>query len=331
MANLQLSIAMHPNARSRPVLEGKIKPDGIDLLVTNAHPSEIFWRQLHFSEFDISEMSMSSLLILLASGNRDWVALPVFTTRRFFHTGMWARNDSGIKLPSDLRGKRVGVPEYQQTAALWGRGALKHEFGVDASEIEWWMERTEEVSHGGATGFKPPPGVKLNRIPADESMASMLVSGKLDAALHYIAANNLVDRSKVNLDERADGHYLFPDRAAEGRRYFAKTGLYPINHGMVVRRSIVEKHPWVVLNLYRAFLEAKNRWLAGVADAAEAHLETGILAPEAGAALKRDPYPYGVVGNRTVLETIARYSHEQGLTPRVLSLDEIFPPATLSL
>jgi len=163
---------------------------------------------------------------------------------------------------------------------------------------------------------------------ACSSMASMLVSAKLDAALHYIAANNLVDRSKVNLDERADGHYLFADRAAEGRRYFAKTGLYPINHGMVVRRSIVEKHPWVVLNLYRAFLEAKNRWLAGVADAAEAHLETGILAPEAGAALKRDPYPYGVVANRVVLETIARYSHEQGLTPRVLSLEEIFPPAT---
>ena len=162
-------------------------------------------------------------------------------------------------------------------------------------------------------------------------MALMLVSGKLDAALHYIAANNLVDRSKVNLDERADGHYLFADRAAEGRRYFAKTGLYPINHGMVVRRSIVEKHPWVVLNIYRAFLEAKNRWLVGVSDAAEAHLDTGILAPEEGAALRRDPYPYGVVANRDVLETIARYSHEQGLTPRVLPLAEIFPPATLSL
>jgi 4,5-dihydroxyphthalate decarboxylase len=331
MAELQLSIAMHPNARSRAVLEGRLKSDGIDLLVTNAFPSEIFWRQLHFSEFDISEMSMSSLLILLASGNRDWVALPVFTTRRFFHTGMWARNDAGIETPADLKGKRVGVPEYQQTAALWSRGALKHEFGVDATEIEWWMERTPEVSHGGATGFKPPPGVKLHRIPAEESMASMLISGKLDAALHYIANNNLVDRSQVNLDDRAEGHYIFPDRAAESRRYFAKTGIYPINHGMVVRRSIVDKHPWVVLNLYRAFLEAKNRWLAGVSEAAEAHIDTGILAPDAGAALKKDPYPYGVVANRMVLETIARYSHEQGLTPRVLSLDEIFPPSTLAL
>src|SRR5579875_123417 len=331
MAQLQLSIAMHPNARSAPVLDGRIKIDGIDLLPTHAFPSEIFWRQLHFSEFDISEMSMSSLLILLASGNRDWVALPVFTTRRFFHTGMWARNDAGIKSPADLRGKRVGVPEYQQTAALWSRGALKHEFGVDASEIEWGMERTEEVSHGGATGFKPPPGVKLHRIPADKSMASMLLSGELDAALHYIANTNLVDRSRVDLDLRAEGHYIFPDRAAEARRYFAKTGFFPINHGMVVRRRIVEQHPWVVLNIYRAFLEGKDRWLAGVSEAAEAHLETGILPPENGALLKKDPFPYGVVGNRHILETIARYSHEQGLTPRVLSLDEIFPPATLSL
>jgi 4,5-dihydroxyphthalate decarboxylase len=331
MAQLQLGIAMHPNARSRSVLDGRIKIDGIDLLSTSAHPSEIFWRQLHFSEFDISEMSMSSLLILLASGNRDWVALPVFTTRRFFHTGMWARNDAGIKTPADLKGKRVGVPEYQQTAALWSRGALKHEFGVDASEIEWWMERTEEVSHGGATGFKPPAGVKLHRIPAEKSMASMLLSGELDAALHYIAHNNLVDRSQVNLDDRAEGHYIFADRAAEARRYFAKTGIYPINHGMVIRRRIVEQHPWVVLNIYRAFLEGKNRWLASVSEAAEAHLETGILPPEMAAVLKKDPFPYGVVGNRHVLETIARYSHEQGLTPRVLSLDEIFPPATLSL
>ena len=331
MAQLQLSIAMHPNARSLPVLDGHIKPDGIDLLVTHAHPSEIFWRQLHFSEFDISEMSMSSLLILLASGNRDWVALPVFTTRRFFHTGMWARNDAGIAGPADLKGKRVGVPEYQQTAALWSRGALKHEFGVDATEIEWWMERTEAVSHGGATGFKPPAGVTLHRIPATESMSSMLLAGKLDAALHYIVDKNLVDRSTVDLDESRDGHYLFADRKAESRRYFAKTGIYPINHGMVIRRSIVEQHPWVVLNLYRAFLEAKNRWLAGVSEAAEAHLETGLLPPDAVAALRKDPFPYGIVDNRLVLETIARYSHEQGLTPRVMTLEEIFPAATLSL
>jgi 4,5-dihydroxyphthalate decarboxylase len=331
MSDLHLSIAMHPNARSRPVLDGRIKPESIDLRATAMHPSEIFWRQLKFGEFDVSEMSMSSLLILLASGNRDWVALPVFTTRRFFHTGMWARNDANIKTPADLKGKRVGVPEYQQTAALWGRGALQHEWGVAASEIEWFMERTEDVSHGGATGFRPPPGVKLQRIPASTSMGQMLIEGKLDAALHYIVDNNLVDRSKIRLEDRSEGHYIFPDRAAEGRRYYAKTGFFPINHGMVVRRRIAEENPWVVLNLYNAFLTAKNRWLASVHEAAESHLQLGLLLPEAETALRHDPYPYGVVGNKHVLETIARYSHEQGLTPRVLPLDEIFPRNTLEL
>ncbi len=331
MSDLQLSIAMHPNARSRAVLDGRIKADGIDLLVTAAHPSEIFWRQLKFGEFDISEMSMSSFLMLTASGNRDWVGVPVFTTRRFFHTGIWVRNDRGINSPADLKGKKLGVPEYQQTAALWSRGAVQHEFGVTPAEIEWWMERTEDVSHGGATGFQPPAGVKFNRIAANDSMGAMLVDGRLDGALHYIVDNNLVDRSKILLEDRKEGRYIFPDRAAEGRRYFAKTGIFPINHGMVVRRSIAERHPWVVLNLYRAFNEAKNRWLKQVGEAAEAHVEVGFLLPETAAVLKKDPYPYGVVGNRMVLETIARYSHEQGLTPRVMPLDEVFWPATLSL
>ncbi len=331
MADLQLSIAMQPNARSRAVLDSGIKPEGIELQFTALHPSEIFWRQLRFQEFDVSEMSMSSLLITIANGNRDWVAFPVFTTRRFFHTGIWVRNDRGIEKPADLKGKRVGVPEYQQTAALWGRGVLQHEFGVAPNDIEWFMERTEEVSHGGATGFRPPPGLKFNRIPANESIGSMLLDGRLDAALHYIVGNNVVDRSQANLADRPEVRLLFADPAAEGRRYFAKTGMFPINHGMVVRRSIAERHPWVVLNLYNAFRAAKDRWLARVSEAVQSHVQLGMLAPEAAAGLLGDPFPYGVAANRRVLETIAAYSHEQGLTPRTLPLDAIFPPNTLAL
>jgi len=136
MASLQLSLIMSANDRSRPVLDGTVSPDGIDLVCTTAHPSEIFWRQLHFQEFDVSEMSLSSLLMVIAQGNRDWIALPIFTSRRFFHTGAWVRSESGIDKPEDLKGKRVGVPEYQQTAALWSRGVLKHEFGVEPEDLE---------------------------------------------------------------------------------------------------------------------------------------------------------------------------------------------------
>jgi 4,5-dihydroxyphthalate decarboxylase len=331
MADLHLSLVMGSNPRSEPVLSGAIKPEGIELTGTRMHPSEIFWRQLSFAEFDISEMSMSSYLIAFAGGNRDWVMLPVFTSRRFFHTGAWVRADAGIERPQDLKGKRVGVPEYQQTAALWSRGALKHEFDVDPSDFEWFMERTEDRSHGGATGFKPPAGVKFNRIPASENIGSMLVDGKLDATLLYLNDVNLVDRSRIVLEGDPRFRLLFPDPQAEGRRYFAKTGLYPINHGMVVRRSIYEKHPWVVLNIFNAFQQAKQGYLKRLRELAEGHVETGLLPPEAAAGLAKDPFPYGVKSNQRTLETIAAYSHEQGLTPRVMDLGEIFAPQTMDL
>ncbi|HLZ28694.1 MAG TPA: hypothetical protein VKV73_15375 [Chloroflexota bacterium] len=331
MAALQLSLIMGANDRSRPVLEGTVQPDGIELTGTVAHPSEIFWRQLHFQEFDVSEMSLSSLLMIMANGNRDWIGLPIFTSRRFYHTGIWVRAASGIERPQDLKGKRVGVPEYQQTAALWSRGVLKHEFGVEAEDLDWWMERTEERSHGGATGFKPPAGIRFNRIPGDQSIGSLLTDGKLDATLLYITDNNLVDRSRITLEGNPAFRLLFPNPVAEGQRYFAKTGIFPINHGMVIRRSIFEKHPWVPLNLFNAFRKAKERAAARMQELVSTHVELGLLGPDARTALAADPYPYGVKSNQKVLETVAQYSHEQGLTPRVMPMDEIFAPSTLDL
>ncbi|MFL6949581.1 MAG: PhnD/SsuA/transferrin family substrate-binding protein, partial [Xanthobacteraceae bacterium] len=153
---LELSIALSDNPNTRPLLDGAVHAEGISLIATALHPSEMFWRQLRFAEFDVSEMSMSSLLIATSRGPTPWVALPVFTTREFFHTRILVRADAAISAPADLRGKRVGVPEYQQTAAIWGRGVLQHEFGVHAKEIEWFMERPPDRSHGGATGFSPP-------------------------------------------------------------------------------------------------------------------------------------------------------------------------------
>jgi len=331
MAQLQLSLIMGSNDRSRPVLDGTISPDGIDLTSTVAHPSEIFWRQLKFQEFDVSEMSLSSLLMAMANGNTDWVGIPVFTSRRFFHTGSWVRSDAGVDQPSDLKGKRVGVPEYQQTAALWSRGVLKHEFGVEPSDLEWWMERTEERSHGGATGFQPPAGVRFNRIPGDDSIGAMLSDGRLDATLLYLTDNNLVDRSRIRLEGNPAFKLLFADPAAEGRRYYAKTGIFPINHGMVVRRSIYEKHPWVALNIFNAFRLAKERVNARMRELSSTHFELGLLGSEARSALSVDAYPYGVKSNRKVLETVCDYSFEQGLTPRRMQLEEIFAESTLDL
>ena len=159
----------------------------------------------------------------------------------------------------------------------------------------------------------------------------MLLSGKLDAALHYIAANNLVDRSKVNLDERADGHYLFADRAAEGRRYFAKTGLYPINHGMVVRRSIVEKYPWVILNLYSMFQEVKAHNARTLDATLDPYYESGLVDAAAKATLHKDVMPYGIKANRKALEEITQTNLNDGLVKRKVGIEEMFSPNTLDL
>ncbi len=328
---LNLSLALSDNARTRPLLEGRVQPQGAHFTPTMLHPSEMFWRQLHFAEFDVSEMSTSSLLISAARGVRDWVALPVFTMRKFFHTTVQVHVDSGIEKPADLAGKRVGVPEYQQTWAVWSRGIMKDEFGVQPRDIEWFMERGKDKSHGGATGFVPPPGVKVNPVSPDTDIGTMLIKGELDATLLHLNAPNLVDRSGVDLSKSDQVRPLFADPAAEGRRYYAKTGIYPINHLVVVRRSLVEAHPWLALNLMAAFSEAKAIADAAVRGGLAPFVEVGLLDGEAGKRMDADPMPYGVVRNRKVLETVARYAHDQGLTDRLVGLEEIFAPSTLEL
>jgi 4,5-dihydroxyphthalate decarboxylase len=321
---LQLSLAIAANPRSWPILDGRAAPDGIDLVPTPLHPSEMFWRQLRFGDFDVCEMSMSSLMMATSRGDERWVGLPVFTTRHFFHTGVLVRRDAKIDQPADLKGKRVGVPEYQQTAALWARGVLQHEFGVAPRDMEFWMERVPSHSHGGATGFKPPPGVTVHQIPREKNIGAMMLSGELDAALHYIVDPNLVDRSTADLWHHPEIKPLFPDRVAEGVRYYRKTGLYPINHGMVVKRTLAEQHPWIVLNLLKAFDRANAIANRERMQHVDYYLETGLLPADAKTALATPLVQHGIRANRQILETAAQYSHEQGLTPRLMKLDELF-------
>ncbi len=327
---LQLSIALTDNPRTWPVLDGRVKPDGIDLVITQIGPSEMFWRQLRFAEFDVSEMSMSSLMMAKSKGDERFVGVPVFTTRRFFHTMILVRRDAKIDQPADLKGKRVGVPEYQQTAALWARGVLQHDFGVKAQDMEFWMERPPERSHGGATGFAPPPGVTMHYIPADKDIGSMLVSGELHATLLYFGHGiNLIDRTSIDLPNHPAIKPLFPDPVAEGIRFYKKTGIYPINHGMVVKREIYEKNPWVVLNLVKAFQQANEIANAERKEHVDYYLETGLLPREARAVLEKSILRHGFQANRKVLEAAAQWSNEQGLTPRLMALDEIFAPSTI--
>ena len=327
--DIQLSIGMAANPRTLPLFDGTVKPDGIQLIPSPVHASELFWRQLRFADFDISEMSFSSLLMALAHGDERWVGLPVFTTRRFFHTGILVRRDRGIESPADLKGKQVGVPEYQQTAALWTRGVLQHEFGVEPKDMEFWMERVPDQSHGGATGFQPPPGVTINQIPIEKNIGSMMLSGELDATLLYIVDPNLIDRSTADLWSHPDIKPIFPDAKAEGVRFYNKTGLYPINHGMVMKRQVAEAHPWAILNVLKAFQQANAMATRQRMEHVDAYLEAGLLPADARAVLAKPLIQHGIVANRNVLETAAQYSFEQGLTPRLTKLEEVFAESTM--
>jgi len=284
---------------------------------------------LKFADFDVSEMSFSTLIMAKAQGDERWVGLPIFTTRKLFHTEILVRRAARIERPEDLRGKRVAVPEYQQTAALWTRGALQHEFGVEPKDMEFWMERVPTHSHRGAVGFTAPPGVTIRQIPPEKSIGGMMLSGEIDAVIHYIVNANLVDRSTADLWNHPDVKPLFADPLAEGVRYYRKTGLLPINHGMVIRRDLAERHPWAVLNLLKAFERANEIAERERLEHAAYHIATGVVPPEAAQSLRARLVRHGVAANRKVLETAAQYSLEQGLTARRVGLEEVFAPSTL--
>jgi 4,5-dihydroxyphthalate decarboxylase len=337
MPELVLSFVSNFNERVEPLMNGTVKADGIEIIPTYSHPSETFWRQLKFHEFEVAEMSMSSYLIARSRGV-DMIALPVFPSRRFFHAELSYHIDSGVKEPGDLLGKRIGVGEYQQTAALWARGVLDHDFGVSQYKVDWYMERTDELSHGGATGFTPPPGISFHRIPPDKSMATMLVHHEIDAAPisgHLSRAVNVIDRSTHLRGSEGDWSKvkaLFPDEIAEAKRFFTKYGFVPVNHTYIIRGDVHRAHPGVAIKLYDAFVQAKAQAMQTLEERIPAALMFGreYLAMTRNI-LGDDPFPYGIKTNRAMLDTIIGYSHEQGLTPRKMKIEELFAEETLDL
>ncbi len=337
MAKLQLSFVSGLNERVAPLFDGRVEVEGVELITTHSDPSETFWRQLNFNEFEVAEMSLSSYLIAKSHG-ADMIAIPAFPGRRFMHTQLSYHVGSGINDAHDLEGKRIAYGDYQQTAALWTRGILEHDFGVSQYKLHWFMERTEELSHGGATEFKPPDGISFSRIPANESMASMLVANKIDVApvtRAFRRGSNLIDRSTQNRAQGADWSNvkpLFPDRIAEGERFYRKHGYIPANHTYIIRGDVYRAHPWLAFNLYKAFLAAKEIATQTLSES----IPTGLVFGADYLARTReifgpDPYPYGIKANRAMLQTIIDYSHEQGLTNTKQAIEDLFAPSTLDL
>ena len=246
--------------------------------------------------------------------------------------------DSGITKPEDLAGKKLGVAEYQQTAALWIRGILEHDFGVSQYKIHWYMERSEEMSHGGATGFKPPAGhfVQPHRAEQEPGFDSARQRiGRRPCRQPICASGEHAGSLKPYRRQKTIGakyRPLFPDRIAEGARFYKKHGFLPVNHAYIIRGDIYKKYPWVAFNLYAGFVKAK-------AVAKEKLLEQIPSALFFGAdylsmtreMIGDDPFPYGVKANQAMLDTITGYSHEQGLTPRQMKAEELFAEQTLGL
>ena len=313
-------------------MDGTIRPEGIELVPIVSDPAETFWRMLRFGDFDISEMSISSFLIARSLGS-NLIGIPAFPSRRFMHTELLCHIDAGIENPEDLAGKRLGVGEYQQTAALWTRGILEHDFGVSQYDIDWYMERTPEQSHGAATGFSPPEGISFHRVPRDKSLASMLAAHEIDAALVKRAlrkdAGHAIERSaraRVRLDEfKKVTRPVFEDPIAEGARFFRTHGFIPVNHTYVIRGDLHQQHAWVALNVYKAMVAAKQLAERKLIESIPLSL---VFREEyltrTAELLGDDLFPYGINANRTALETIIEYSFEQGLTKEKVPLDELF-------
>ena len=337
MAKLRLSFAVERSERTQPLIDGTIQPEGIELVPIVGDPSEIFWRQLKFNEFDISALSFSSYMIAKSQG-AEMIAIPVFPARRFMHAQLFVHADAGVKEPKDLVGKRIGVGEYQQTAALWTRRILEHDFGVSQYKVDWFMERTVELSHGGATGFTPPKGISLQRIPSDKSLASMLVNHELDAAPVHRAlqkGTNIIDRSTHNRGAGGDWSKikpLFPDIFAEGTRFIKKHGYVPASHTYVIRGDVQEKYPWVAFSLFKAFVEAKEAARQTLAESIPSGLIFGAqYLAKSKEILGDDPFPYGVTANRKMVEAMIEGSYEQGLTAKKLAIENLFAASTLEL
>lgn len=334
---LTLSFASAINERTRPIMDGTVRPEGITLNTVVSDPAETFWRMLKFGDFDISEMSISSLLMAVERG-AELVAIPAFPARRFMHLELSCHRESGISHPSDLVGKRLAVGDYQQTAALWTRGILEHDFGVSQYDIQWYMERTPDRSHAAATGFELPKGISLTYIPPEKSMSTMLFNHELDAAMVKRAmrkpASNAVERSaslKVSAQELNEViKPVFGDPLTEGKRFIDAHGFLPVNHTYVIRGDVARAHPWVPFSIYKAMLQAKE---IAERDIIKQIPLTLVFAEhyyeQTRDLLGKDLFPYGVTANRAALETLADYSHEQGLTKKRADIDSLFAPSTL--
>jgi 4,5-dihydroxyphthalate decarboxylase len=325
MSDIHLTLACEDYDRTRALRDGRVKPEGIELNYLVLPVEEIFWRMLRYEEFDVAELSMGAFLVAAAQGRHPFIALPVFPSRTFRHRCIFVNSSSGIERPEELRGKRMGVPEYTMTASVWLRGLLQHDYGVAPEEIFWFQGGEEQPGRKDRVDFDLPPNIRLEMIPQDRTLNQMIESGEIEALMSprmpscFLRGSPQVRR-------------LFPDFKRTEMDYFRRTGIFPIMHAIVIRKEVCEENPWVAQSLYKAFCDAKDLCFSQIYDSniLRISLPWDIAEYEETTRLMGDDYwPYGFAANRHVLETLYSYLFEQGLIKQKLELEKLFAPSTL--
>lgn len=322
MAKLELSVAMGDYDRTRPLKDGDVQIDGVTPVVMNLSPEEIFFRAFRNVEFDISELSFSSYLVKKSQDASPYVAIPVFLSRAFRHTSIYVRKDR-IKRPEDLKGARIGIPEYQLTAIVWARALLKDDYGVAPQDVTWIKGGIDEPGRVEKISLQLPADIRLENAPAGDTISAMLDRGDLDA---FIAP-----RPPSCAGRNPDVGWLFPDPTAVAKDYYRRTSIFPIMHVVGIRNELAAKHPWLPAAVLKAFEQSKAISNARLADTSATKITLPFVEEQLKAArelMGEDYWSYGVAKNVKTLEAFLRNHHAQGLSARLMGVDEIFHPAT---
>lgn len=324
---VHIIIACGDYDRVKAIKDGRVEVEGCEVTFLPMEPEEVFFRAFRYHEFDVCELSFSSYMVVTAREASPYIGIPAFVSRVFRHSGIYIRTDRGIARPEDLKGKLVGVPEYQMTAPVWMRGMLEDEYGVKPSDIHWRSGGQEEPGRDERTPLELTNGVDLQPIPEDKTLVEMFEAGELDALMTARAPSSFVAR-KPGIAR------LFPDYRAVERAYYQKTRMFPIMHLIGVRKDVAERHPWLPGSVYKAFLQAKAIALREVREISALNVTLPWVEAEAletAALMGEDYWRYGIRESAHEIEAITRYSYDQGLSVRKLTAEDLFAPSTFEI
>jgi 4,5-dihydroxyphthalate decarboxylase len=325
LSKLRLTLACWNYDRTRALMDGTVRPDGIDLNYLNLPVEETFFRMIRNREFDVAEMSLSSYTVSTFRDPQPFIAIPIFPSRFFRHSCIYVNANAGIQKPSDLIGKRIGTPEFQMTAPVWIRGILSDHYGVPVDSVTYFTGGEEEPGRIEKQKLDLPASIRVQPIGETQTLSQMLASGEIDAL--HTARMPSTFRTQPDKVRR-----LFPNYVEVEKQYFRETGIFPIMHTVVIRRDVYERNRWVAQSLYKAFAESQRRTYDDVYETAAlkamlpwltAHVE------DTRALMGDDFWPYGFEVSRNTLETFLRYHHQQGLSRILRTPEELFAPEAL--